>query len=146
MFKKIFKIENVYAHCDVPCGLYDPQQALMAANTVRVMIKQLKDIENDPEYKNNKEDLKFKNYIVRRITTKENHAELCKREVLILWTDYFKEDDLKIVPDLHEQIWKTVKLASYNKQNVDSEKAEELYKQVEVIKDIFDKVVEARKK
>lgn len=146
MFKKIFKIENVYAHCDVPCGLYDPQQALMAANTVRVMVKQLKDIENDPEYKNNKEDLKFKNYIVRRITTKENHAELCKREVLILWTDYFKEDDLKIVPDLHEQIWKTVKLASYNKQNVDSEKAEELYKQVEVIKDIFDKVVEARKK
>lgn len=146
MFKKIFKIENVYAHCDVPCGLYDPQQALMAANTVRVMVKQLKDIESDPEYKDHKDDLKFKNYIVRRITTKENHAELCKREVLILWTDYFKDDDLKNVPDLHEQIWKTVKLASYNKQNVDSEKAEELYKQVEVIKDIFDKVVEARKK
>ncbi len=148
MYKKIknlITIDEVYAHCDVPCGLYDPQAALMAANTVRVMVKQIRDIEKSDQYLATPASIQIQNDLTRRILTKEQHAELCKKEVLILWTDYFKEEDLSTVPNLHEEIWKTVKLCSYNKQNVDAEKAEELYSQVELIADMFNKVVEQRK-
>ncbi len=143
--KKFFTIDTVYAHCDVPCGLYDPRAALMAAETVKVMVKQIIDIEESEDFKNNPSNIKFSNSFVRRIMTKEQHAELVKKEIEILWSDYFKEEDLIVVPNLHEQIWKVVKLASYNKQNVDLEKAEELYKEVLNVSKMFDKVVEHRK-
>ena len=134
MFKIIknnIKFDEVFAHCDVPCGLYDPQAALMAANTVRVMVKQIRDIEKSDQYNSNPSSIQIQNDLTRRIMVKEQHAELCKKEILILWTDYFKPEDLPTVKNLHEEIWKTVKLASYNKQNVDVQKAEELYSQVE---------------
>ena len=148
MFKIIknkIKFDEVFAHCDVPCGLYDPQAALMAANTVRVMVKQIRDIEKSDQYTSNPASIQIQNDLTRRIMVKEQHAELCKREILILWTDYFKAEDLPTVENLHEEVWKTVKLASYNKQNVDAEKAEELYTQVEKIAELFNKVVEERK-
>ena len=145
IIKDKIKFDEVSAHCDVPCGLYDPQSALMAANTVKIMVKQIRDIEKSDQYISNPASIQVQNDLTRRIIVKEKHAELCKKEILILWTDYFKPEDLPIAENLHEEIWKTVKLASYNKQNVDTQKSEELYSQVEKIAELFNKVVEERK-
>ena len=71
------------------------------------------------------------------VSVKEDHAELCKREILILWTDYFKSEHLEKFPDLHELVWKACKLCSDNKRAVDEVKAQELVEAVDKIADIF---------
>lgn len=123
---RLLPIKTIYAHCDVPCGIYDPKAAQVAAATVLKMVQKL------GEYP--AEDL---NNRVRAIMTKEAHAQKCKEELLILWTDYFKPEHLEKFPDLHEKFWQAAKLCSKNKQNVDLTAAEELVKAVDEIADIF---------
>jgi nickel superoxide dismutase len=96
---------TVHAHCDVPCGIYDPSGAVIAAKTVARMVELIGQIE---------------------VAVKEEHAEKVKHEVQIIWSDYFKPEHLAKFPDLHDQVWKLLKLASKNKQNVDAAAAAEL--------------------
>ena len=124
----LFPVIPVYAHCDVPCGIYDPKPAQIAAATVLKMVQKLKEYPED--------DL---NNRVRVIWTKEEHARICKEEILILWTDYFKPEHLEKFPDLHETFWKAAKLCSKNKQNADEDAAQELVKAVDQISEIFNK-------
>lgn len=123
---KLLPAKPVYAHCDIPCGIYDPHTAQLAAKTVLKMVQKIKELPEDD-----------KNNLVRIIMVKEEHAELCKREVLILWTDYFKAEHLQKFPDLHDLIWKTTKLCSDNKRGVDEAKAQELIQAVDKIADVF---------
>lgn len=132
-FIKLFPSRPVYAHCDIPCGIYDPHAAQLAAQTVLKMVQKLKELKK-PE---NDDWLEYKNSMVRMIITKEEHAEICKREVLILWTDYFKSEHLEKFPDLHDLVWKTAKLCSDNKRTVDEKKAQELIDSVGKIAKIF---------
>ena|SRR5260221_10595202 len=118
--------QNVYAHCDIPCGIYDPTAAQTAAATVLKMVQKLKEYPED--------DL---NNRVRAIWTKEEHARKCKEEILILWTDYFKPEHLEKFPDLHEKFWNAAKLCSKNKQSIDEEAAQELVKAVDEITEMF---------
>lgn len=78
-----------------------------------------------------------RNNFVRMVSVKEQHAEICKKEILILWTDYFKSEHLEKFPDLHNLVWKTTKLCSDNKRMVDEGKAEELVGAVDKIAEIF---------
>src|SRR3989344_6323131 len=129
MFKKFLKLlpsQVVYAHCDIPCGIYDPTASQTAAKTVLVMVQKLKALPED--------DLNNK---VRMIMNKEEHAGICKKELLILWTDYFKEEHLEKFPNLHETFWQAAKLCYYNKQHIEEEKAQELVAAVDKIADIF---------
>jgi nickel superoxide dismutase len=71
------------------------------------------------------------------VMVKEEHAQICKKELLILWTDYFKLEHLEKFPDLHDKFWKAAKLCSKNKQSVDLKLAEELVKAVDEIAEIF---------
>lgn len=119
-------IPTAEAHCDVPCGIYDPQAAQMAAETVLKMVQKLGEYPED--------DL---NNRVRAIWTKEEHARKCKEELLILWTDYFKAEHLEKFPDLHERFWQAAKLCSKAKQTVDVKVAEELVAAVNEVADIF---------
>ena len=98
----------------------------MAAATVLKMVQKLKEYPED--------DLNNK---VRAITIKEEHAQICKQEILILWTDYFKSEHLEKFPDLHDLIWKTAKLCSDNKRAADETKARELIESVDKIAEIF---------
>jgi nickel superoxide dismutase len=109
---------TVHAHCDVPCGIYDPSGAVIAAKTVARMVELIGQIEVT--------DSATRNKLVRCITTKEEHAEKVKHEVQVIWSDYFKPEHLAKFPDLHDQVWKLLKLASKNKQNVDAAAAAEL--------------------
>lgn len=117
---KIFPPQPVFAHCDVPCGIYKAEPSLTTAETV---VKMVEKIEGLPKDKPSVDD---RNTFVRCVKVKEEHAELCKREILILWTDFFKPEHLQKWPDLHEKIWKTAKLCSENKRTVSMKKAQEL--------------------
>lgn len=131
---KLLPQHIAYAHCDVPCGIYDPHGAQLAAKTVLVMVQKMKGIKAAP---GSPEELEARNNFVRMVKVKEDHAEICRRELLILWTDYFKPEHLAKFSDLHDKIWQAAKLCSYNKQHVEEAKAEELIKAVDEIAAIF---------
>ncbi len=139
-------IEPVYAHCDVPCGIYDPHTAALSAKTVHTMNKKITDLPTPGSNASPQDHLEHRNTLVRMIQTKEAHAQLCKQELLILWTDYFKSEALSMFPDLHETFWKAAKLCSYNKQHVDLAKSQELMDAVAKISEMFNKAEAAKKK
>lgn len=132
------------AHCDIPCGIYTPHPAQVAAQTVEKMAQKLLEL-NAPGPQSSKEEIiAFQNSATRMILVKEEHAQLCKKELLILWTDYFKEEHLAMFPDLHKIFWKAAKLCSKNKQEVNLEAAGELRKTVDEITKMFAKAEEAK--
>lgn len=140
------RIEPVFAHCDVPCGIYDPHAAALSARTVHAMNTKIQALQ-DPGAGGAKQDqLEHRNTLIRMVQTKEAHAQLCKQELLILWTDYFKPENAAPFPDLHETFWKAAKLCSYNKQHVDAAKSQELMDAVAKISDMFHKAEAAKNK
>ena len=120
---------TVHAHCDVPCGIYDPHGAELAAKTVSRMIVLINENLGD--------DIEQRNKLIRCVKVKEEHAELCKRELQILWSDYFKPEHLAAHPDLHDRFWMALKQAGKCKQSVDAAAASDLEAQVAAIADIF---------
>lgn len=124
------------AHCDIPCGIYDVTPAKIAAMTVRRMAEQIKAIEK-PKENDSEAILHYHNDVGRRIAVKEEHAQLCKKELLILWTDFFKPEHLEKFPQLHDAFWKATKLCSKNKQEVDPGLAQQLVDAVDEIAKIF---------
>ena len=121
----------VHAHCDVPCGIYDPHQAEVAARTVARMVELIGQIPVGSM------ELADRQKFVRCVTIKEQHAEIVKHEIQVIWSDYFKPEHLEKYPDLHERTWKILKLASKNKQNIDAAAAAELEAAVKEFADIF---------
>ena len=135
VISKILPTKIAYAHCDVPCGIYDPKPAQIAAQTVLKMVEKIKELDSGLR----QNDYASMNNFVRMVWTKEEHARKCKEEILILWTDYFKSEHLNMFPNLHETFWKTAKLCSVNKQEVSIEHAQELVKAVDEIAEMFQK-------
>src|SRR3989338_10988608 len=139
LIDKFFPTSIAYAHCDVPCGIYDPKSAQIAAATVVRMV----DLITNPPIKVDEGDntsiRNFHNAMTRYVIVKEEHAQKCKEELLILWTDFFKPEHLEMFPDLHDTFWKAAKLCSKNKQEVDLESAKELASAVDDITKIFAK-------
>jgi nickel superoxide dismutase len=122
---------TAYAHCDVPCGIYDPHAAELAARTVARMVELIGQLPPGST------DVADRNKFVRCVTVKEQHAEIVKHEITVIWADYFKPEHLERYPDLHERTWKILKLAGKNKQNVDAAAAAELEAAVKEFADIF---------
>lgn len=119
-----------HAHCDIPCGIYDPHEAQLAAQTVETMVTKIRALPDSTSEAS-------RNSFVRMVEVKEIHAEKVKREILIIWGDYFKAEHLEKFPQLHDLTWKTVKAASACKQSIDPEKAAELRRQVDEFARIF---------
>ncbi|KGG16274.1 MULTISPECIES: superoxide dismutase, Ni [unclassified Prochlorococcus] len=128
--------QKVHAHCDGPCGVYDPASARIAAEAVLSMTKKLIALV-PPEGNDAAAWAVYNNTFSRFVAVKEEQAQETKKELLILWTDYFKPEHLASFPDLHDTFWKAAKLCSACKVNVDQQKAEELMNAVEVIHNIF---------
>ena len=135
IFKKT-SLMKVYAHCDGPCGVYDPASTRVAAEAVLSMTKKLIDLK-PPSSTNSEEWSAYNNTFSRYVAIKEDQAKETKKEILILWTDYFKPIHLETYPDLHDTIWKATKLCSACKVNIDQAQAEELMNYVEKIHNIF---------
>jgi len=126
-----------HAHCDIPCGIYDPLPAQIAAMTVLRMHQLIEGLPQPGPNASKEEMDRYGNSIARYIAVKEQHAELCKRELDILWHDYFKPEHLERYPDLHSLFWNTTKLASKTKQEINKQAAEELVQSVQRIAEIF---------
>lgn len=94
------------AHCDLPCGVYDPEQARIEAESVYRIIEKY-GANEDPTFR------------TRAIAIKEERAELVKHHLDVLWHDYFKPEHLEAYPNLHEVFWKAAKQASKCKQSLD---------------------------
>lgn len=128
---------TAHAHCDIPCGIYDPAAAKTAADTVAKMVEKIDGFAKEISTAQGAAEVTARNNLVRSVQVKEEHAQLCKKELLILWTDYFKPEHLGKYPDLHETFWKAAKLCSKNKQSVDAKAAADLQAAVKQISDIF---------
>ena len=114
----------VEAHCDLPCGVYDPAQARIEAESVKGCMEKF----------NGSDDDVFK---TRAVMIKEQRAELVKHHLWVLWTDYFKPNHLEAHPNLHELFWKATKAAGEAKKTNDVAAAEDLLNQIAEIDKIF---------
>ena len=125
---------EVDAHCDGPCGVYDPASARIAAEAALSMTKKILALEK-PE--GNEGMAAYLNSMSRYIAIKEEQAEVAKHELLILWTDYFKPTHLAAFPDLHDVFWNAAKEASYTKQEVSLHHAENLMAACKTVHEMF---------
>ena len=126
MFYKLFQVlddkfglEKASAHCDVPCGIYDPSAAQLAALTVVRMI----DLMVDLEAKGGERSTAYHNSMSRYITVKEEHAEKAKHEIRIIWGDYIKAQHIEKHPSVTELVHKIMQFGSKARQTTDRDAA-----------------------
>lgn len=116
-------IKPVYAHCDLPCGVYDPAQARIEAQSVKAIMDKMANFEGDDR--------------VRALFIKEERAELVKHHLWVLWTDYFKPEHLEKYPDLHDKFWKAAKQAGECKHHSEPAEGQKLLDMIDEIAEIF---------
>jgi nickel superoxide dismutase len=114
----------VYAHCDLPCGVYDPAQARIEAESVKAVMEKY-NASNDEAFK------------VRAILIKEERSDLVKHHLWVLWTDYFKPEHLERFPNLHDMFWKATKSAGEAKKTNDVAVADRLLSEIAAIDKMF---------
>ncbi len=120
----MFKIKAVYAHCDLMCGVYDPAQARIEAQSVYNAVKKYH-ATNDEVFKQ------------RALSIKEKRAELVKEHLWVLWTDYFKPEHLEAHPGLHDLIWRATKAAGEAKKTDKVEDAQKLIDLIDEVGEVF---------
>jgi nickel superoxide dismutase len=132
LLAKILPAQTAYAHCDLPCGVYDPAQARIEAESVMKIMEKYAGLHEDEQ--------KW-----RAIFIKEQRAELVKHHLWVLWTDYFKPEHLEKFPDLHDLFWRATKQAGETKKSVDPEVGQKLLDLIDEIDEIFKKTKQASK-
>ena len=117
---------TVHAHCDLPCGVYDPAQARIEAESVKAIDEKYQQ-NTDPEFR------------TRALIIKEQRSELVKHHLWVLWTDYFKPPHFEKYPQLHTLFNEATKLAGAagTKGNTDVSVADQLLAKIEEISKIF---------
>ncbi len=117
---------TVHAHCDLPCGVYDPAQARIEAESVKAICEKYQQ-NSDPEFR------------TRAILIKEERAELVKHHLWVLWTDYFKPPHFEKYPHLHQLFNEATKLAGAAgaKGSTDPAKGDELLAKIDEIAKVF---------
>ena len=127
-FERLLPVRYASAHCDIPCGIYDPISAKIAAQTVQKMVLRIGALEPS-------DDAAYANTMSRYVTVKEEHAELCKHELRVLWADYtWPGTDAN---DIAAKFNAALKLAGQCKQTVSMDNAEALVAAVDEIATIF---------
>ena len=116
----------VHAHCDLPCGVYDPAQARIEAESMAKIVEKY----------HASDDEVFRD---RAILIKEQRAELVTHHLWVLWTDYFKPQHLEQFPNLHDLFWQATKAAGKAKQSVDPADQQKLLDLIGEIDDVFQK-------
>ena len=121
---RLLPATTVYAHCDLPCGVYDPAQARIEAESVLKIMQKYADSHDEV-------------FRMRALMTKETRAEAAKRHLWVLWTDYFKLEHLEQHPDLHDLFWRATKAASQAKHSVDPADGQKLLDLIAEVTDVF---------
>ena len=131
LMRRALTVSEVHAHCDIPCGIYDPIAAKIAAQTVQKRVMRIEALDDAAC------DASSGNSFSRYVAVKEEHAQHVKDEVSLLWSDYFKPEHVEKYPDLHEKVWNTLKLAGRCKQTVDMDASKQLVASVDEVAAIF---------
>jgi nickel superoxide dismutase len=116
--------EQVHAHCDLPCGVYDPAQARIEAESVKAI---------QEKYQGSSDDV----FRERAVLIKEERADLVKHHLWVLWTDYFKPEHAEKYPQLHQLFWEATKAAGAAKKSEDPADGQELLDLIAQIDKIF---------
>lgn len=112
------------AHCDLPCGVYDPAQATIDAQSVKACMEKYA-ASSDPDFR------------TRALIIKEERCEEVKHHLWVLWTDYFKPEHLATYPNLHDLFWQATKSAGEAKKTNDVAVADRLLAEISQIAEIF---------
>jgi nickel superoxide dismutase len=114
------------AHCDLPCGVYDPAQAKIEALSVKGIMEKYA-ASSDPDFK------------TRAIAIKDERSELVKHHLWVLWTDYFKTPHFEKYPHLNGLFNEATKLAGAGgtKGTTDVAVADKLLAKIDEIAEIF---------
>jgi len=121
-----------YAHCDLPCGVYDPAQARIEAESVKAIQERYQkaaDMKSAPE--------SVEDYKSRCLSIKEARADMVKEHLWVLWTDYFKPPHVEKYPQLHELFWNATKEAGLAKKSQDPAQGQKLLDLIKEIDTIF---------
>ncbi len=132
MDKKI-GFEEVRAHCDIPCGIYDPIVAQIAAVTVVRMLDLMADLDG----KAGDKDKNYHNSLSRYIEVKEEHAEKVKHEIRVIWGDYIKPPHQEKYPELNALVHAIMMLGSKVRQTADRQAGLDLVEKVNQFAEIF---------
>jgi nickel superoxide dismutase len=125
MFEAFLKPQRtVHAHCDLPCGIYDPAQARIEAESVKAC----------QEKYQGSDDAIFKD---RAVSIKEQRANLVKEHLWVLWTDYFKPEHLESYPQLHDLFWNATKEAGNAKRSEDPAQGQKLLDAIDELSKVF---------
>lgn len=127
----------VYAHCDIPCGIYDPHAAQIAALSVVRMNQLIQELPKPGPNTSPAERDTYVHQLSRYTKVKEDHAEICKHEIRVIWGDYFTPDHAKQHPDIHNLAWEIMKLAGKCRQEIGLENAEKLLAKVQQFAELF---------
>jgi nickel superoxide dismutase len=124
--KRVFTRTTAYAHCDLPCGVYDPAQAKIEAQSVKAAMEKYA-ASSDPDFK------------ARAVAVKEERSEMVKHHLWVLWTDYFKPNHFEAYPQLHGLFNEATKLAGAGgtKGTNDPAVADKLLGKIDEIAEIF---------
>lgn len=126
-------LQRAQAHCDIPCGIYDPHLAQVAALTVIRMDDLMMELAQGAQ----KENVDFHNSMTRYIAVKEEHTELCKREIRVIWGDYIKQEQIDKFPELPGLVHKIMMLGSKARQTASRENAMQLLDAVNRFAEIY---------
>ncbi|HEX2042061.1 MAG TPA: superoxide dismutase, Ni [Acidimicrobiales bacterium] len=121
---RVFPPQKVHAHCDLPCGVYDPAQARIEAESVKGC---------QEKYQASDDEV----FRQRAVQIKEERADLVKHHLWVLWTDYFKPEHLEKYPELHQLFWDATKAAGAAKKSEDPADGQKLLDLIAEIDKIF---------
>lgn len=127
VFMKLIK--PIYAHCDMPCGVYDPLQAKIEAVSVNKILEKYSSLSEEDKW--------------RAVRIKDDRLELVKHHLWVLWTDYFKPEHLEKFPGLHDLFWRATKQAGAVKKSLDQAESKELLSLIDEIAEIFEQTKHA---
>jgi len=137
LWDRIRPPRTVYAHCDIPCGIYDPHEAQIAALTVIRMDQLIGELAMPPTDAKPEARALYVSQLARYTAVKEQHAERAKAEIRVIWGDYFTPDHAKQYPQAHELVWKIMKQGSKCRQGTNLADAQELLKLIQDFAEIF---------
>lgn len=126
-------IKSASAHCDVPCGIYETDTLTTAAKTCQKMVSIATALAEAGCQTPNDH-----NQFIRIINHKEKQTQICKDQIYILWSDYFKADDFADDASLHNKLWQAAKACSQVKQTLDQKAADDLVASCRAVAELFE--------
>lgn len=114
MYNRNKTIDEVSAHCDIPCKIYDPSTAQLAVLTMLRMVDLLDELKSNTSLNYDQQST-----FIRYVNEKETQGRKVKEEITIIWGDYIKQPQLNLHPELHDIVHKIMLSASYAKQHID---------------------------